>query len=128
MITLYYRGSCNSSQRALAWFESNKIKVNIKKMSSITEKDLITLLSLTNKGIEEIVKGSSKCSPETNLKISKLYEMTLNEGICYIRKNYDILQSPIILEKNKFLIGYNVDEIRKFIPRSYRVNKLKKLK
>lgn len=123
MIKFYYRGKCNSSRRALAWFNINKIEIQLIKFSRITTTDLVKLLSLTDKGFEEIIKRESKCSDAISEKIRKLNDMTFNECLHYIKKHPDILQSPIILENNKFLIGYNIDEIRKFIPKKHRRNR-----
>ena len=35
-----------------------------------------------------------------------------------------VLQTPIIIDGNNYLIGYNEDEIRKFLPKEYRRHRL----
>ncbi|WP_270318311.1 ArsC/Spx/MgsR family protein [Lactococcus petauri] len=45
---------------------------------------------------------------------------SLNEGINYLKVNPNLLRSPIIIEKDKVLIGYNPEQIRMFLPQAYR--------
>ncbi|MFQ6324169.1 ArsC/Spx/MgsR family protein [Lactococcus garvieae] len=52
--------------------------------------------------------------------------MILNEAINYIKVNPDFLRSPIIIEKDKVLIGYNPEQIRMFLPKEYRRKSLGK--
>lgn len=43
-----------------------------------------------------------------------------NDSVAYIVKNPDVLKSPIIFGDHKLLVGFNAEEIRKFIPKRYR--------
>ncbi|QQC73869.1 hypothetical protein I6I20_03650 [Lactococcus garvieae] len=46
--------------------------------------------------------------------------MPLNQAIDYIKVNPNLLKSPIMIEKNKVLIGYDPEQIRMFLPQKYR--------
>lgn len=53
-------------------------------------------------------------------KITELYSLSFNEALFYLMLQPYLLRTPIIISSNKLPIGYNADEIRKFIPREYR--------
>ena len=44
----------------------------------------------------------------------------MNELIDLIEKNPSLLRRPIILDDRRMQVGYNEDEIRRFLPRSVR--------
>ena len=48
--------------------------------------------------------------------------MSTHELIQFIQKNPAILKRPIIMDEKRFLVGYNDDEIRAFIPKEQRTN------
>ena len=49
--------------------------------------------------------------------------MSTKELISFIQKNPAVLKRPIIMDERRFLVGYNDDEIRAFIPRDQRTTK-----
>lgn len=113
MITVYYKKSCTSSKKAIKWLDNHNIKYNKCIISKISQKDLIHVLSLTDNGLESIVKtqGQSKIKK----KIASLYELTFNGALDYLKSNSEILRTPIIFSDKKLLIGYHDVEIRQFI-------------
>ncbi|WP_285009606.1 ArsC/Spx/MgsR family protein [Lactococcus formosensis] len=46
--------------------------------------------------------------------------MKLKSALYYLKMNTSLFKTPIILDENNYLIGYNSDEIRRFFPREYR--------
>ncbi|MGY3713778.1 ArsC/Spx/MgsR family protein [Lactococcus petauri] len=126
MIRLYYRQRCTSSPKAIQWFKKYKLDIRIRTMGQISREEIITALSYTDKGISELVKHSSHGSEEDASKIRLIKTMTLNEAIDFIKVNPDLLRSPIIIEKDKVLIGYNPEQIRMFLPKEYRRKSLGK--
>lgn len=120
MIRMYSRKTCNSSQKAINWLKEYKQEVNILDIRKITRKDLLLLLYETDKGFNSIIKNSPTTSKRNKKKIQQLEELTFNEGMDFLLKNSELLKTPLILEGNKVLVGYHVDEIRKFLPKTYR--------
>ena len=120
MIRIYYRASCNSSRRAVAWFEKYGIEVQKYKISELNRKELVKLLSNSDEGILDIVKHSGKISLDVNKAINYMMDMTFNKALDFLLSHTILLQTPIILEENNWLVGYNEDEIRKFLPKEYR--------
>lgn len=126
MIRLYYRQRCTSSPKAIQWFKKYKLDIHIRTMGQISREEIITALSSTDKGISELVKHPSHGSEEDASKIRLIKTMTLNEAMDFIKVNPDLLRSPIIIEKDKVLIGYNPEQIRMFLPKEYRRKSLGK--
>lgn len=123
MIKLYGRKGCHSSIKAITWLKKHNLKINKISISKISRDDLITVLSFTEKGIDGVVKHTSKSGSEIKDKLNKLQEMNFNAAIEYIQLNPDLLHTPIVLEGDRCLVGYNGEEIRQFLPVSYRSRK-----
>lgn len=88
-------------------------------MDSITSRELIHILSLTDNGFYDILKKSGSKDSQTEERKRSIQLMKFNEGIKFILENTDLLRSPIIFDEKKLIIGYNSDEIRVFLPKKY---------
>lgn len=119
MINFYYRSSSYSSRKATNWFVMNNITVLKKRIEMISKEDLIYILSLTENGFSDILKRPNGSQNENLIekKVSSIDLMKFEEGVDYILRNPEVLKSPIIVEKRKLLIGFNLEELRIFIPR-----------
>ncbi|WP_042753335.1 ArsC/Spx/MgsR family protein [Lactococcus garvieae] len=116
MITIYYRGSCNSSKRAIKWFEEHSISFEKVAVNRLPHKELLRLLSLTDSGFTFFIKSSTKINSKNRIKVTKLLDLSFNEAINYLNVHSELIQTPIIVEGDKIQVGYSGDEIRKFIP------------
>lgn len=128
LIRLYYRNGCVSSQRAIEWFNKHDIEIFEKDIHQLSRQELVNILSYTSNGFSDIVKKYTKSSFENKLKLDTLRDMTFSEAITFLESNTDLLQDPIITERNKVLIGYNSEQIRMFLPKGYRNSSLGKKK
>lgn len=120
MIKIYYRGSCGSSKRTFSWFEKYNIEFQKQQISKMTKADLMKLLILSEEGIQDIVKRPGKSSSYVREGLDFMMNLSFNEAIDFLLLHPYILQTPIIIDGNNHLIGYNEDEIRKFLPKEYR--------
>ncbi|WP_407281253.1 ArsC/Spx/MgsR family protein [Lactococcus formosensis] len=121
MMKIFYRASCASSKKALAWFRSHDIEIEAIRIGEITHKDLIQILSLSENGVFDIVKRSnSVAADENNKHREKLNNMKFNEALVYLKGHPALLATPIILDPTKCLIGFNSEQIRQFIPIKHR--------
>nr|WP_285004996.1 ArsC/Spx/MgsR family protein [Lactococcus garvieae] len=50
--------------------------------------------------------------------------LSFNEALDFVLSHPYVLQTPIIIDGKNYLIGYNEDEIRKFLPKEYRRHRL----
>ena len=54
--------------------------------------------------------------------------MSIQELYKVIQDNPGMLRRPIIVDDKRLQVGYNEDEIRRFLPKEIRVNQLKQIK
>lgn len=75
------------------------------------------VLRMTENGIEEIISTRSRTFQ--NLKIN-LDDLSIDQLIDLVEKNPSLLRRPIIMDDRRLQVGYNEDEIRRFLPRKVR--------
>ncbi|HDR7950640.1 TPA: transcriptional regulator Spx [Bacillus toyonensis] len=119
MVILYTTASCGSCRKAKAWLEENQIDYTEKNIVSnaLTVDELKSILRLTEEGATEIISTRSKIFQELNINIEAL---SLNEFYKLIIEYPQMLRRPIMLDEKRLQIGFNEEEIRKFLPRSIR--------
>jgi len=119
MVILYTTASCSSCRKAKAWLEEHQIDYTEKNIvsNSLTVDELKSILRLTEDGATEIISARSKTFQELNINIEAL---SLNEFYKLIIEYPQMLRRPIMLDEKRLQVGFNEDEIRKFLPRSVR--------
>ncbi|MFD5260477.1 MULTISPECIES: transcriptional regulator SpxA [Bacillus cereus group] len=119
MVILYTTASCSSCRKAKAWLEEHQIDYTEKNIvsNSLTVDELKSILRLTEDGATEIISTRSKTFQELNINIEAL---SLNEFYQLIIEYPQMLRRPIMLDEKRLQVGFNEDEIRKFLPRSVR--------
>lgn len=125
MVTLYTSPSCTSCRKARAWLEENNIPYTERNIFSepLTEIEIKSILKMTEEGTEEIISTRSKAFQELNIDLD---ELPLNKLFTLIEDNPGLLRRPIILDEKRLQVGYNEDEIRRFLPREVRALELQK--
>ena len=124
MITLFLSPSCTSCRKARAWLLNHEVPFvehNIM-TSPLSAQELQHILSLTENGTDDIISTRSKIFQKLNLDVESL---SISELIKLIEENPSLLRRPIILDAKRMQIGFNEDEIRAFLPRSYRQQDLR---
>jgi len=79
------------------------------------------MLRLTEDGTEELISTRSKIFSELTIDLD---DMSINKLIDLIVMYPSLLKRPIILDDQRMQIGYNDDEIRRFLPREVRQREL----
>lgn len=123
MVTLYTSPSCTSCRKAKAWLKEHDIPFNERNIFSdpLTIDEVKEILRMTEDGTDEIISTRSKAFQELNVKLDalplqKLYEL--------VHDNPGLLRRPILLDDKRLQVGYNDDEIRRFLPRKVRTFQL----
>ena len=126
MITLYTSPSCASCRKARTWLEENNIRYLEKNIfkEPLTEYELKAILSLTENGTEEIISFRSQVFHDINMDMN---DMTLKELFHLILENPGLIRRPILIDEKRLQIGFNEEDIRRFLPRDIRKLELKKL-
>lgn len=120
MLKIYTKKNCNSSKKAILWLDNFEIYHEHLMITQISRKDFFKILSLTENGVDDLlIKSISKRKGE--LKI--INQMTVGEAWIFLKMNPELCRSPILIENNKILIGWYIENIRQFLSSSYRKNK-----
>lgn len=120
MITLFVSPQSNSSRKARAWLEDHHLAFSERNVanSRLTFAEFKQILYLTENG----TKGSKAYK---RLKARALNDdLLLKELLGLINQNPSLLRYPLIVDEQRLQIGYNVDNIRQFIPREVRILEL----
>lgn len=124
MVTLYTSPSCTSCRKAKAWLEEHDIGYKERNIFSepLTIDEIKEILRMTEDGTDEIISTRSKVYQQLDVDIDTL---PLKDLFNLIQKNPGLLRRPIILDEKRLQVGYNEDEIRRFLPRTVRTFQLR---
>lgn len=119
MVDLYVSPSCTSCRKAKAWLEKHDIPYRERNIFSepLTKGELMNILRMTENGTEEIISTRSRAFQQ--LKVN-LDDISIDELLDLVEKNPGLLRRPIIMDDRRLQVGYNEDEIRRFLPRKVR--------
>ena len=119
MVTLFTSPSCTSCRKAKAWLQENEIPYTERNIFSepLTLEEVKAILRMTEDGTDEIISKRSKTFQKLNVDIDSL---PMKELYTLIMENPGLLRRPIIMDEKRLQVGYNEDEIRRFLPRKVR--------
>ena len=123
MVTLYSSPSCTSCRKAKQWLIDHNlpfVERNLNK-EPLRAEEVKAMLRLTEDGTEELISTRSKIFSELTIDLD---DMSINKLIDLIVMYPSLLKRPIILDDQRMQIGYNDDEIRRFLPREVRQREL----
>ena len=126
MVTLYTTPSCTSCRKARAWLEEHQIPYTERNIFSepLSLQEIKDILRMTEEGTEDIVSTRSKAYSDLNIEIS---EISLNDFHRIVQEQPGLLRRPIMIDEKRLQIGFNEDEIRRFLPREVRALELRKV-
>lgn len=119
MLNLYTSPSCTSCRKAKAWLKEHDIAFKERNIfaNPLNKEEIMQILRMTENGTEEIISTRSRTFQ--NLKIN-LDDLSIDQLIDLVEKNPSLLRRPIIMDDRRLQVGYNEDEIRRFLPRKVR--------
>ena len=113
MVTLYTTPSCTSCRKARAWLEEHQIPYTERNIFSepLSLQEIKDILRMTEEGTEDI----------------EISELSLNDFYRIVQEQPGLLRRPIMIDEKRLQIGFNEDEIRRFLPREVRALELRKV-
>ena len=125
MVTLYTSPSCTSCRKARAWLEEHNIPFEERNIFSnpLNIDEIKQILQMTEDGTEEIISKRSKIFQDLDIDLD---ELPLQKLYTLIQKNPGLLRRPIMMDSKRLQVGYNEDEIRRFLPRDVRALELQR--
>ena len=124
MLTLYTSPSCTSCRKARAWLQEQEIPYVERNIFSepLNIDELKAILQMTEDGTEEIISTRSKVFQKLNMDLD---ELSLKELLDLVKENPGLLRRPIMIDEKRLQVGFNEDEIRRFLPRDVRQYELR---
>jgi regulatory protein spx len=124
MVTLYTSPSCTSCRKAKSWLEEHEIPYSERNIFSepLTIEEIKEILRMTEDGTDEIISTRSKTFQKLDVNLET---MPLQNLFDLIKDNPGLLRRPIIIDEKRLQVGYNEDEIRRFLPRRVRTFQLR---
>lgn len=124
MLTLYTSPSCTSCRKARAWLLEQEIPFKERNIFSepLDISELKEILRMTEDGTEEIISTRSKVFQKLDMNLD---ELPLPELLKLVQENPGLLRRPIMIDEKRLQVGFNEDEIRRFLPREVRALELR---
>lgn len=115
MLTLYTSPSCTSCRKARAWLQEHEIPFVERNIFSepLNISELKAILQMT----EEIISTRSKVFQKLNMDLD---DLPLKDLLTLVQENPGLLRRPIMIDEKRLQVGFNEDEIRRFLPRDVR--------
>jgi len=119
MIKIYTHPTCSSSKKAVEWIRNHELDYEEIDLitGEISKKDFLKILSLTEEGTEEIISKRSQAYKNLNIDFDNI---SLNELLDLMNENRTLLRRPLVVDDKRLQVGYNEDDVRKFLPRKVR--------
>ncbi len=119
LLTLYTSPSCTSCRKARAWLQEHQIPFVERNIFSepLNSSELKAILQMTEDGTEEIISTRSKVFQKLNMDLD---DLPLQELLELVQNNPGLLRRPIMIDDKSLQVGFNEDEIRRFLPRDVR--------
>lgn len=119
MLTLYTSPSCTSCRKARAWLQEHEIPFFERNIFSepLDISELKSILQMTEDGTEEIISTRSKVFQKLNMDLD---DLPLQGLLTLVQENPGLLRRPIMVDEKRLQVGFNEDEIRRFLPRDIR--------
>ena len=125
MVTLYTSPSCTSCRQARAWLKEHNIPYAERNIFSdpLSVDELKQILQMTEDGTEEIISTRSKVYQDLHVNID---DLSLKDLLDLVQRHPGLLRRPIIMDEKRLQVGYNEDEIRRFLPHEVRALELRR--
>lgn len=114
MIKVYYRKGCNSSNRSLDWLKKYNLPMKTIRVGHIQRADLIEVLRLCEEGVDDLLRHPH------NVQELGLSEVSMGDCLSFLEHHTNLIRSPIIIEEDNLLIGFNEEQMRQFLPKAFR--------
>lgn len=118
-VKLYIASSNGSSRNARAWFQRHHIPFTERNIIAqpLQPNEIKRLLRMTENGTEDLISTRAKIFSKLQLDLETI---STSELIALIAQHPDLLKRPIMFDEKRLQIGYNEEDIRRFLPRQTR--------
>lgn len=125
-VNLLTTPSCTSCRKAKQWLIDHEVDFKERNIFAqpLSTTELKQILMLSERGTEGLISTRSYVYEQYKDKINFL---TIGELIKLLAAHPEMIRRPILMDAKRLEIGFNDDEIRRFLPREVRKNDLERL-
>ncbi|MFT8995830.1 transcriptional regulator Spx [Lentilactobacillus hilgardii] len=118
--------SCTSCRKAKKWLTENNVEFKERNIfaNPLTKNELKQILMLSETGTEGLISTRSYVYDQFKDKINTL---TIGELLELLETHPEMIRRPIMIDEKRLQIGFNDDEIRRFLPRDIRKSDLERM-
>ncbi|EEI19838.1 transcriptional regulator Spx [Lentilactobacillus hilgardii] len=118
--------SCTSCRKAKKWLTENNVEFKERNIfaNPLTKNELKQILMLSETGTEGLISTRSYVYDQFKDKINAL---TIGELLELLETHPEMIRRPIMIDEKRLQIGFNDDEIRRFLPRDIRKSDLERM-
>ncbi|MFT8457490.1 transcriptional regulator Spx [Lentilactobacillus hilgardii] len=118
--------SCTSCRKAKKWLTENNVEFKERNIfaNPLTKNELKQILMLSETGTEGLISTRSYVYDQFKDKINTL---TIGELLELLETHPEMIRWPIMIDEKRLQIGFNDDEIRRFLPRDIRKSDLERM-
>lgn len=113
-IKIYYEKNSEDSLQAIQWFNEHNIKVDLKRIDTITHREIFQLIYLSGLDIPNILKKTNKFSLLSLRNKSKLKKLRFSDGLYFLELHTELLEVPIIFSNKHAISGYDEQKLKSF--------------
>lgn len=139
MITLISAKNNASVQKMKNWFIFYGLEFQEVNISStpqdLKREQVIQMVGLCEEGFSDILSTRKRLPEHLEYWMAAFEDMSFNQAVSLIVDNPCVLCTPIAFDERRIQVGFNIDDMRKFIPDIHRkivmkdkVTALRKLK
>lgn len=114
-VTVYYEGGSYGSIQAINWLQENKLTVQLKRIDTITHREIFQLIYLTGLDIPDIIKDNKVYCIRYVKQKRILNKLRFSESLSFLERHSELLQTPIILSDGYALLGYDQEGLKNFL-------------
>jgi Spx/MgsR family transcriptional regulator len=110
-VTFFTYPSCTSCRKTKKWLSAHSVDVQERHLFRETpsRQELLTLLSLTSEGLDELLATRSSTFKSLNLNVD---DMLLSDVIDLLIQEPKLLRRPILTDGEAIVVGYNPEKLR----------------
>lgn len=122
-VKAYYASpeKCSSVKKAQECLEDHKIEYELIPYGKLSRQQLLEILSYTEGGFADVLRRGMNYQKLSRLAGEKVEEMGTLELADFLLSNSRYLNQLLLVGNNRIQVGYNEEEMRKFIPKNKRV-------
>jgi len=126
MINIISSSSNSSCRQAKKWLKEHELKFNEININNrihrqyFTRDVLVKILSLCENGTSQVLSQRKTLPPELTYIMEHFDELSFNAALAVLLEHPVLFCTPIIYNETKIQIGYNQEDMRKFVSKEHR--------